>query len=224
MFRHWLSLIVLFVFIACDMEKLTSFSYENAAGKDSTSISGYIHRWDTGEPVPGARIVVNLRKAISNSGGYYFLPIQYNDDINRNQAVPYIVSAKNFAVYSERLQIYPEPMTKSIDLIWAVPIINDPIVDGSSEGLFASANITDYQVVETIVLVKAYFYNGLDKYETSLFLDEKYNGVTGYFRSEIFVFSPDADLGWQIEATDVDGHTDFLFILKDGRIIRRDPE
>ena len=24
--------------------------------------------------------------------------------------------------------------------------------------------------------------------------------------------------------SDVDGHTDFLFILKDGRIIRRDPE
>ena len=222
--KQIIALISLITISGCDVERLTSYRYENASGKDSTSISGYIHRWDTGEPVPGARVVVNLRKAISNSDGYYLLPIQYNDDINRNQAVPYIVTAKNFAVYSEGLQIFPEPMTKSIDLVWAVPIINEPTVDGSSGDLFASAIITDYQGVETIILVKAYFYNGLDKYETTLFLDEKYNSVTGYFRSETFVFSPDAELGWQIEATDVDGHTDFLFILKDGRIIRRDPE
>jgi len=217
-------LVCLFFISGCDLEKLTSYRYENASGRDSTVISGYIHRMDTGEPVYGARVVVNLRKDLSDSSGYYLLPIQYNDDINRNLPVPFVITAKNFAEYSERLQIIPEPITKSIDLVWAVPIIDKPIVDGSSGDLFASAIITDFQGVETIVLVKAYFYNGLDKYETTLYLDEKFNSNTGYFRSETFVFSPDADLGWQIEATDVDGHTDFLFILKDGRIIRRDPE
>ena len=142
-FRHWLSLIVIFVFIACDVEKLTSFSYENAAGKDSTSISGYIFRKDNREPVSGAVITVNLRKAVSDSSGYYLLQIQYNDDINRNLPVPLYVTAKNFALHEERVVILPEPMRKSINIIWAVPIINDPIVDRLDGEMAAAAFISD---------------------------------------------------------------------------------
>ena len=224
-FRHWLFLVILFVFIACDVEKLTSFSYHNVSGKDSTSISGHIFRKDTGEPVFGAVVTANLRKAVSDSEGYYFLPIQYNDDINRNLPVPLVVSAKSFSTLTERLQIIPEPISKSFDIVWGVPIINDPKIETNEEGeIWATALITDYQGVETIMLVKAYFVNGPQKYEAKLTLGYKQDVNTGYFKSHPLQSGPDPAQGWEIEATDEDGHVDFLSILRDGRIIRRDQE
>ena len=222
--RYWILLVILLILPGCDMEKLTSYSYEDSSGKDSTSFSGHIYRKDTREPVAGAKIVINLRKAIADSNGYYLLQIQYNDDINRNLPVPFFVTAKNFALYEERVEILPEPMRKSINIVWAVPIINEPIVDRLDGEMAAAAFISDYQGVETIKLVAAYFENGPRKFKTVLSLRYKQNNYTGFFKSQPFLFKPDLGMGWQIEATDEDGRTDFLYILRDGRIIRRDPE
>lgn len=225
-FRCFFGLVFLIVFVGCDMEKLTSYRYEDASGNDSTSFSGRIQRKDTGKPVSGAVILVHLRKAISDLDGRYLLSIQYNEDINRNLPVPFIVSAKNFAVYDEDVQILPEPMLKSIDLVWAVPIISNPMVDSlDGEGEYwTSATVTDYQGIETIEEVIAHFSTGSVDFDAILLLDHKQNENTALFKSDAMPIEPDLDLGWQIEATDVDGHTDFLYITRNGTIIRRDPE
>ena len=204
--RRYLFILIFFIFnVACDSEKFFSSHYSDLSGYDSTAISGYIYRKDTGKPIAGANILVDLNKSKTNDEGYFYLPVYYSQDLNRNLPAPVYIWAENFEPLLTSIQILPEPFDAgSFRLVWAVPIILSGTILVKEDETIIEAKVKDYQGAETIKGVEGRLYIRGRAVFFSMHEVLVVNENTSLWQSDRLPLVFDGPLA--IFAEDVDGH------------------